>query len=242
MVNVSLVLQAEVFLADIKSLLIEKVRDGLKEAKVTEPGGVVDDFTLVTQSFKTPTIVYNGEAILSMKSASGEPVILLITQPIKLEAQKQEMTGMKELSISELTHALDKKTVDEHFLLATGTIEIEIMITAPRTPCPLKDLKIKAYVKGNAANMTPQTNLGEAIPIPGISDLIQKKFVDKLHSSEKDAQKKEIDIEALDEKLKTLPPQLNDAQVTQIKSITDKTASSFTITATIQLEDAPVPK
>lgn len=242
MVNVSLVLHAEIFINDIKDMLVEKVRDGLREQKITVPGGVIDDFTLVTQSFVKPAVVCDGDASVVLKSKDGEPVIMVVRQPIHLEAQKKTMQGVHDLSLKELSHALDKTVSDEHFRLATGQIEIEIMITAPRQPCTLGELDIRAYVKGHAAQMTPLTDLGDAIPVPGIRDIIQAKFIDKLRSAETDVKRQEIPLDDLNEKLKTLPQEVKGAKVNKIQSVTNTTNQSFSITATVDLQDASVPK
>lgn len=241
MVNVSLVLHAEIFLAEIKEMLITKVREGLQEQKITTPGGTIDDFTLLTQSFKQPTVVCDGEASVVLKSQDGEPVVMVVRQPIHLEAQKSKLNGVHDISLKELSHAFDKTVSDEHFRLANGQIEIEIMITAPRQPVSLGLLDIRAYVKGHAAQMTPVTDLGDAIPLPGIRDIIQSKFLDKLHSAENDVKRQEIPLDELNSKLKTLPGEVKGAKVNKIQSITNTAKQSFTITAAVDLQDATVP-
>jgi len=242
MVNVSLVLHAEIFIDEIKDMLVTKVREGLKEQKITVPGGTIDDFSLLTQSFVSPTVVCDGDATVSLKSKNGEPVVMVVHQPIYLEAQKKKMNGVHDISLKELSHALDKTVSDEHFRLANGQIEIEIMITAPRQPCPLGELDVRAYVKGHAAQMTPLTDLGDAIPLPGIRDIIQNKFIDKLRSAETDVKRQEIPLDELNSKLKSLPGDVKGANVNKIQSITNTTNNSFSITATVDLQDAAVPK
>jgi len=242
MVNISLVLHAELFLNEIKPMLVQKVLEGLREQKITVPGGIIDDFTLVTESFKKPTVVCDGEASVVFKSKDGEPVVMIVRQPIHLEAQKMKMNGVHDLSLKELSHALDKTVSDDHFRLANGQIEIEILITAARQPIALSQLDVRASVRGHAAQMTPLTDLGDAIPLPGIRDIIQSKFIDKLRSAETDVKKQEIPLDELNQKLKSLPPEVQGAKCNKIQSITNTGNQSFTITATVDLQDAPVPK
>lgn len=217
-------------LDEIRPLILAKATKEIEDSGITKPNALLKEQSFLDLKWKNPTLVLDGSPTLTLESKEGDPVVFLLLQPMHIEAEKTE---------SQLRHQIwpltsDSVSVDAHASLVTGSLQLHCRIDLPSTPTQLKDLSIVLHIKANPFNLTPATDMGSAIPIPGVRDLIQSAFISKLKSAQTEqAEHKQVELTAVKDKIKTLPEALQQTKISDVKIITKKNPDGIEASATL---------
>jgi len=217
-------------LEEIAPLIIAKASAELEESGITKPNALLKEQTFLDQHWKDPVLVLDGKPSLVLESREGDPAVFLLLQPMHIEAEKSEAKGRTKMW--PLSEATQQQTVDEHAQLISGSLHIHCRIALPNVPTQLKDVRIVLHIMAAPAQLKPETDMGTALPIPGVRDIVQKVFESKLKDAESDnKQHKQIEITAVTKKIKSLPEALQQAKVKDVKIITKKSPDGIVASA-----------
>ena len=176
-------LSVEVSLDELRPLVIQQVQQAVAELKLTEPNEVVQRFNVADQHYQNPVVPLDVTQLqLACESEPNQPIALLIRQPVLIEAHKKEARGRHKLF--PLTHVGNFETADEHAKLASGTINIHATVQPPPAQTKLSDAQLTINLVIQAVDLQPETDLGQALPIPVVRDMIQDKFKEKLTNAQ----------------------------------------------------------
>ena len=208
-------------LQEITPLIIAKASKEIEESGITKPNALLQEQSFLDLHWRNPTLCLDGPPTLVLESKEGDPVVFLLLQPMHIEAEKSEAQGRHQMW--PLSEAANSVTVDPHASLVSGSLQLHCRIALPSLPTQLKDLRIVLHIMANPGDLKPTTDIGSAIPIPGVRDLIQRAFVSKLQSAQTDkAEHKQVDISAVNEKVSSLPEALQQCKIRDVKIITKK--------------------
>lgn len=82
--------------------------------------------------------------------------------------------------------------VDEHAKLASGTVHIHASMDPVPSGAKLADTTLTLQLLMQAVDLKPEIDLGQAVPLPGIRDIIQNKFKEKLDEAKQKTQDKTV--------------------------------------------------
>ena len=148
-----------------------------------------------------------------------------IHQAIHLEAEKKEARFRH--NIWPLSHAGDLETVDPHQRLVAGSVHLTATVTVQGVPGVLNTLKPTLQYDAMPVELSPEIDLGQAIPIPVIRDVIQHFFVEKLKSVEGKADI--VEITQFQEKVAALSPKVQSSTVNSLSILTRENSDGIII-------------
>ena len=181
----------ELSLDELRPLLIPQVQQAITDSQLTQPNAVVKGFNIADQHYQNPILLLDPNQLqLSCESEAGQPIALLIVQPVVIEAHKKEARIRH--AVFPLTHAGQLETVDEHAKLVSGNINIHATADPLPTGQKLSDVKLTLHFHAQAVQLKPEIDLGQALPIPGVKDIIQGKFKEQLEKAQEKTQQKEV--------------------------------------------------
>ena len=217
-------------LAEITPVIVAKARKEIEDSGICKPNALLQEQSFLDLHWKNPTLCLDGQPSLVLESKEGDPVVFLLLQPMHIEAEKSEAQGRHQ--IWPLSEAANSVTVDPHASLVSGSLQLHVRIDLPSMPTQLKDLRIVLHIMANPGDLKPATDIGSAIPIPGIRDLIQAAFKSKLTSAQTEkAEHKQVDLSAVTDKVKELPEALQQCKIRDVKIITKKNPDGIVASA-----------
>jgi hypothetical protein len=172
-----------------------------------------------------PTLVLDGNPTLHISSQPGQDAVVEIYQAVHLEAEKKEARFRH--NIWPLTHVGQLETVDPHQHLVAGSVHLTATVTMQGVPGALNTLKPIVHYDAKPVELSPEIDLGQAIPIPGIRDVIQHYFVDKLRSVE--GKEDTVEITQFQEKVAALSPEVQSSTVNSLAVVTGDNSDGIII-------------
>ena len=220
-------------LEEITPVILAKAKKEIDDSGITKPNALLQEQSFLDLKWKNPTLMLDGEPSLHLESKEGDPVVFLLLQRMHIEAEKSEAQGRHQ--IWPLSEAANSVPVDPHAELVSGALQLHCRIALPQLPSMLKDVKVVLHIKANPGDLKPSTDMGAAIPIPGIRDLIQKAFESKLRQAQTDsAEHKQVELTAVTDKINTLPDALKQCKIKDVKIITRKNPEGLVASAELE--------
>ena len=211
--------------AELQQLVEKYVPPLIIASGITQPNKIIGEFNLLDVHYVNPILVLDGAPRLLVSSQPGQNAVVEIFQAIHLEAEKKEARFRH--NIWPLTHAGDLETVDPHQHLVAGSIHLTGTVTVQGVPGALNTLKLIVHYDAKLVELSPEIDLGQAIPIPGIRDVIQHYFVDKLKSVQ--GKTDTMEITQFNEKVAALSPEVQSSSVNSLNILTGDNSDSIII-------------
>ena len=219
-------------LQEITPLILAKASKEIEESGITKPNALLQEQSFLDLKWKNPTLVLDGPPSLVLESHEGDPAVFLLLQPMHIEAEKTEAQGRHQIwPLSEVANSV---TVDPHASLVSGSLQLHCRVELPSQATQLKDLRLVLHIMANPGDLKPATDIGSAIPVPGVRDLIQNAFISKLKSAQTDkAEHKQVELTAVTDKIKTLPEALQQCKISDVHITTKKNPDGISASATL---------